>query len=322
MTGKDMMLKSFRSMNKMNSKNSEEQNRISDEELIEELRKRMMANLRSLDEFKHLTNELKVVNKKLEESESLKSHFISNITNEIVNPFTSILGLSKAILSVEKENWKKVLSMVALIHSEAFELDFQLKNIFAAAKIEAGEIFPEIGRVEIKTLVRSLIDSFILEAKKKKVVFNFIFDIETDEHATFYFKTDAEKLKLILSNLLANALKYSHPEDTIKIRACQMDGDLVISVQDFGIGVSEDNQKLIFDRFSRVDSGISSVNRGHGLGLSINKALLDILGGDITLESEFGKGATFTIRIPEAVEDTFLTASDGNEIFFDDKDVF
>ena len=74
--------------------------KVSDEELLDELRRRMMANIRSLDEFKHLTNELKIVNKKLEESEAMKSHFISNITNEIVNPFTSILGLSRAILSV------------------------------------------------------------------------------------------------------------------------------------------------------------------------------------------------------------------------------
>ncbi len=296
--------------------------KVSDEELLDELRRRMMANIRSLDEFKHLTNELKIVNKKLEESEAMKSHFISNITNEIVNPFTSILGLSRAILSVDKENWKKVLSMVALIHSEAFELDFQLKNIFAAAKIEAGEIFPETSRVEIRSLMKSLIDSFVLEAKKKKLVFDFVFDIKTDENETFYFKTDAEKLKLILSNLLANAIKYSHPEDSINLKAWIEDDVLFASVQDFGIGVSEENQHIIFDRFKRVDSGISSINRGHGLGLSINKALLDILGGTISLKSEFGKGATFTISIPQAVEDSFLTASDGNEIFFDDNDVF
>lgn len=113
-----------------------------DEELLEELKKRFENNTRTIEELRNLTEELKQVNKKLEESEALKSHFISNITNEIINPFTSILGLSKTILAVKKEDWKKVISMVSLIHTEAFNLDFQLKNIFVAAKIEAGEIFP------------------------------------------------------------------------------------------------------------------------------------------------------------------------------------
>ncbi len=296
--------------------------RITDEELIEELRIRMNENLRSLNELKLLASELKVVNKKLEESETLKSHFISNITNEIINPFTSILGLSKAILSVEKENWKKVISMVVLIHSEAFALDFQLKNIFAAAKIEAGEIFPEIGRVDVSGLISSVIESFQVEAKKRKIQFNFKFDEVRNNDSVFYFKTDAEKLKLILSNLICNSLKYSKENGIVNVRAWTLNSELLVSVHDNGIGISEDYQKVIFDRFNRVENTITSVNRGHGLGLSINKALLDILNGEISLQSENGNGAVFTIRIPEADEEAYLTASDGNELFFDDKQVF
>jgi signal transduction histidine kinase len=296
--------------------------RITDEELIEELRIRMNENLRSLNEMKLLASELKAVNKKLEESETLKSHFISNITNEIINPFTSILGLSKAILSVEKENWKKVISMVVLIHSEAFALDFQLKNIFAAAKIEAGDVFPEIGRVDVSGLVNSVIESFQLEAKKKKIQFSFDFDVENVAGNVFYFKTDAEKLKLIISNLICNSLKYSNDNGVVKVRVWTQFSELFISVQDNGVGISEDYQKVIFDRFNRVENTITSVNRGHGLGLSINKALLDILNGEISLQSQNGHGALFTIRIPEADEDTFLTASDGNELFFDDNQIF
>jgi signal transduction histidine kinase len=282
----------------------------------------MSDKFRTAEEVKMLSTELKNVNKKLEQSETLKSHFISNITNEIINPFTSILGLSRAILSVDKENWKKVISMVVLIHSEAFALDFQLRNIFAAAKIEAGEIYPEISKVEIYALVKSLVDAFMLEAKKKRVTINLLFDIDKKDNDILYFKSDAEKLKLILSNLMCNAVKFSLDEGVVNVHVWMTDGELYISVQDNGIGISENNQRLIFDRFSRVDNGISSVNRGHGLGLSINKALLDILNGEISLQSENGKGAIFTVRIPEAEEDAFLTASDGNELFFDDKQVF
>lgn len=296
--------------------------KFTDEELIEELRNRFRMNREGLEELQELNRELRVVNKKLEESEALKSHFISNITNEIINPFTSILGLAKHILSVKKEDWKTVISMVALIHSEAFNLDFQLRNIFVAAKIEAGEIYPEILNVDIKTLVFNVIESFRFESKKKGVELNYIFDIKPPVGKTFYFKTDPEKLKLILSNLLSNALKFSFEKQNINIAVWLDNTMLKISVEDFGTGLSEENQKRIFDRFKRLDSGINSINRGHGLGLSINKAILDLLNGDIEIKSEIGKGSTFTIAIPEAKSDIAGFSTDGNEFLFDEEEIF
>jgi signal transduction histidine kinase len=264
------------------------------------------------------------VNKKLEESEALKSHFISNITNEIVNPFASILGLSKNILTVNKENWKKVFSMVALIHTEAFSLDFQLKNVFAAAKIEAGEVQPEIGKVDIQNLVKSVTDSFRIEAHKKRVSFELIFDSLTVEEPILYFKTDPEKLKLILSNLVNNAVKYSFEDGIIAVRTWSETQELKISVHNHGIDITKEYGQLIFDRFNRVDSSITSLNRGHGLGLSIIKSLLDLLGGDISFQSDKDNGTTFTINMPEVdeEEDSFTTSSNGNEIFFEDNQVF
>ncbi|MEE4196754.1 MAG: HAMP domain-containing sensor histidine kinase [Bacteroidales bacterium] len=292
---------------------------LTDQELIDELKKRFDQNKKSLQEVQELNTELKKVNKKLEESEALKSHFISNITNEIINPFASILALSKNILSVEKENWKKVISMVSLIYSEAFNLDFQLRNIFVAAKIEAGEIFPEILNVDVKQLLESVIDSFKYECKKKKIRLELQFVIATTEEKPFFFKTDPEKLRLIISNLVSNAVKFSYEDNRVVIK-CWLNEDkqLQAFVQDFGTGISNENQKIIFDRFKRLDSGINSINRGHGLGLSINKALLDLLNGTIEIESEHGKGARFTITIPEIQSDISGFAFDGNELFFDE----
>ncbi|MEA3316417.1 MAG: HAMP domain-containing sensor histidine kinase, partial [Bacteroidota bacterium] len=192
---------------------------ISDTELINELKNRFSQNKKALKEVSELNEELKTVNKKLEDSEALKSHFISNITNEIINPFASILALSKNILSVKKENWKKVFSMVSMIYTEAFNLDFQLKNIFVAAKLEAGEIFPEITNVDIKELTESVIDSFKYEYKKKKLIINFDCEIKKEKkHKNSFFKTDAEKIKLIISNLLSNAIKYSKENNKIDIK--------------------------------------------------------------------------------------------------------
>jgi signal transduction histidine kinase len=293
---------------------------ISDRQLLKELREKLNERKKFEQEVQMLTKELQEVTKKLRESEALKSHFISNISNEIVNPFTSILGLSKSILSVEKNDWKKVVSMVALIHSEAFNLDFQLRNIFVAAKIEAGEVTPNISKVNIRGVIQSIIDSFSLVARKMGIEIDFEWEIEYGFGKNFYFKTDSEKLKLILSNLLNNALKYSYKDGKVIIRVWADDEILSFSVRDFGTGISEKNQKIIFERFKRLDTGINSINRGHGLGLSITKALLDVLGGEIEIESRKGEGSTFTIHLPEAKNVVEGFSGEGNDIFFDDGD--
>jgi signal transduction histidine kinase len=295
---------------------------ISDEELLAELKQRFKENKKSLEELKNLNEELILVNKKLEESESLKSHFVSNITNEIINPFTSILGLSKAILSVDKENWKRVFSMVALIHSEAFSLDFQFRNIFVAAKIEAGDIYPEIFTVDIHNLIESVIDSFKYEAKKKHLNINIQHCESYNKGNSFVFKTDPEKLKLIFANLIRNAINFSYDEGIIDVKISKVNNTLNICVKDHGIGISKENHAIIFDRFNRLDSGISSVNRGHGLGLSVSKAIIDLLKGKIEIESEIGKGACFTLIIPESEEQSEGFATDANETFFQDFDKF
>jgi len=291
--------------------------KITDELLIDELKLRFEEKKNSLIKLEKITEELKEVNKKLAESEALKSHFISNITNEIVNPFTSIVILSKNILSVKKDDWEKVMKMANLIYTEAFNLDFQLKNIFAAAEIEAGELFLEVSNIIIDILIEAVIDSFITESQKKSLTFEFA--KTGNEKDELYFKTDSEKLRLILSNLVENAIKFSKNNNIIISREVK-EGFLIITVKDFGIGISDNNQKIIFDRFKRLDTGINSINRGHGLGLSINKALLDFLEGEIKIESKKNVGSTFTITIPEAVPDAESFSADGSDYIFDSDD--
>ena len=138
---------------------------LTEEELLEELRNRMLQCKNNLRQLQELNEELKKANIKLSESEALKSHFLSNVTNEIVNPFASILGLSKAIMEIKDFN--KTRSMAQLIYNEAFNLDFQLKNIFAAAKVEAGQTNVEINNVDISGVINSVIDTYKHKAEQK-----------------------------------------------------------------------------------------------------------------------------------------------------------
>jgi len=293
--------------------------RISDEKLLQELTLRLIENKESLKELKQLNEELTQANNKLMESEALKSHFIANMANEIQNPFSSILGLADSIMSVPKGKWETVIPMISHIYSEAFNLDFQFKNIFTAAILEAGQVTPEICKVDLLAIFSNLIDSFRFEAEKKNLKLNLI--DKASGQTDYYFKTDPEKLRLVLSNLLSNAIKYSFQDAKIDISFSLENNHLTISIRDYGEGISKENLKIIFDRFKRADNGINSLNRGHGLGLSINKAVLEILNGTIEVNSTINKGSTFTIVIPQPdIEISGISGIDNEVIFKTDED--
>lgn len=274
---------------------------ISDEELLLELDKRFKTCKIMLSEQEELSKELVLTNKKLMESEALKTHFISSITNEIINPFSSVLGLARSILMVRKEDWEKAKNMARLIHAEAFSLDFQFRNIFAAANIEAGELFLESSKISITELGNTVVDSFRHEAEKKNI--QIIQDYEISDAS---FITDSDKLKLIFSNLLSNSIKYNCDNGRIIIKLESATGFLKLTISDTGIGISEKNKEIIFDRFKRIDDQINSINRGHGLGLSIVKSLVELLGGSIQIRSESGTGSEFIITIPESESSTSI----------------
>lgn len=283
---------------------------LSDEALIRELKKRF-------DQLKQTTSELQEANKKLEESESMKTHFIANISNEITNPFSSIMGLARNIANGKNIDREKINTMANHIFSEAFYLDFQLKNIFMAARLEAGEERLQICEVDIKSLLENTTEAYRIEAGKKEITINLVFDKDSYRG----FKTDQEKLTLILSNLLSNAIKFSHKQGKIDVTVHIEDDILKVSVRDYGVGLTEKNKGVIFDRFRKLDSGINSINRGHGLGLSVNKALLDLLDGDIRIDTLAKQGSEFAIEIPEARADATGVSMIDNEVFFDEEDV-
>ncbi|HKK60254.1 MAG TPA: HAMP domain-containing sensor histidine kinase [Salinivirga sp.] len=297
--------------------------KISDEDLIKELKIRFDQNKKALTELQEKSKELRKVNEKLKESESLKSHFLSNVTNEIVNPFASILGLSQSIMALNITEYEKIKPLAQLIHAEAFNLDFQLKNIFAAAKIEAGLAQPELTNVNIQSLIESIIESYKYKAQQKELKIKFHYQANKKENNSKEFPTDSEKLKLIMSNLLNNSIKYSNAAQKIEIvSSVSKEDELIITVKDYGVGIKKEDQEKLFDRFVKGESTIHSLNEGYGLGLSVTKSYVDSLEGKITVESEQNKGAVFTIYLPRPKDTSYLEgfSDDGNEIFFQDTD--
>lgn len=255
-----------------------------------------IAHLKSLNE--QLTSELFEVNQRLKESETFKSHFISNVTNEILNPFSSILALSENIRNLGKADMDQAKKMAGLIHQEAFQLDFQLKNIFAAAMIESGldDLMPV--SVNLIDLVRQAIRFFDCETERKQLEIDLTIESH-DQKLLKAFVTDEPKLELIVKNLLSNAIKFSPQKGKIQVLAGMKNQKFILKICDFGKGIPQEEYKIIFNRFKQLDQSIHSFNTGQGLGLSVVKAYLLAFNGNIELENPEKGGLKVTIELPE-----------------------
>lgn len=291
--------------------------KIDDNMLLEELKRRFEENAIAVSSLRAMTQNLERVNEKLRQSESLKSDFLSNIRNEINNPLASIMGLARQIIDKQVDT-ETLRSMTAVIYHEAFDLDFQLKNIFAAAELEAGDMGMSISRVDVATLVRGQIAAFDHKAAERKIALVFACPSSgTDGSITF--TTDPDKLQRVLANLLANAIEFNREGKHVTITTGRSGDQLMISIADEGIGIPEQDRRRVFDRFVQLDSGVRKRHKGHGLGLSITKALVETLGGTIALTGAEGSGCIFTVFLPELESSgpVDTTSGGGNEFIFE-----
>jgi signal transduction histidine kinase len=283
-------------------------------ELLAVIKERFEENEKMLAAERKLAQELNAVNNKLLASEQLKSNFLSNIRNEINNPLSAILELTKSIAEGGLSQ-EAVIKYASLVYLEAFDLDFQLRNIFLSAEIEAGESPLSVSKVNIVSLIEGLVQSFTKKATKKGIDLRF-----SSNEKAIHFPSDNEKLHLILANLVANAIQFNKEGGSVDISIVHENDQCVIRIKDTGIGIPQDEFERIFDRFYQVESGSTKTYMGHGLGLSITKALLDIINAEISLESEVGIGSEFTITLNPLVDESGLGdtfSGEGNDFLFD-----
>lgn len=290
---------------------------MTDEELIQDLTNRFAQSRKVFSDLSVVNRKLLEMNEKLERSESLKSNFLSNVRNEINNPLNAIIGLAGQIAVVGAGN-DQIAALSSLIGAEASRLDFQLRNIFMAAELEAGEVSPRCIKVDLCNIMREILDSFLHSAAKKSVLIELKPSLNLG-HSTVVI--DLEKFQIIISNLLANAVEYSLDGGVVEVSfSVSGEGCLQVSVQDYGVGIAPENQQRILDRFVQLETGTTRSHQGHGLGLSITKALVDLLQGSIGLVSAVGQGTLFTVCLPPcsllADEDSF--SEGGNVFLFDD----
>ena len=239
------------------------------------------------------TKALTIVNEKLEEASKLKSQFLANVNHELRTPLSSIIGYAR-LLRRETEGQIPPLqreNLEDLLHN-AERLLGLIDSLLDFAKIESGKMEVKLEPVKIEALVQEAVAT--LEPMLNGNSVRIVRDIPPDIVA---LNTDREKLRQIILNLLGNAVKFTDRGE-IKVSACQQNGDFQLTVADTGIGIERADINRIFEDFDRGRLTSDGKYRGTGLGLAIVKRLVDVLGGSIAVESEAGKGSTFTVSFP------------------------
>ncbi len=243
------------------------------------------------------TNQLQKAKERAEQSDKLKSAFLANMSHEIRTPMNGILGFAELLkeprLSDEQQH-----KYIGIIEKSGERMLNIINDIVDISRIEAGLMDVTLKESNINEQLDYIYTFFKPQVKAKGMQFRPP-GLLPDEKAIVV--TDREKLFAILTNLVKNAIKYSN-EGTIEFGCGENGSALKFFVRDTGIGIPKDRQHAIFDRFVQADIEDRDARQGAGLGLAISKAYAEMLGGEIWVESEKGKGSSFYFTIPFVVK--------------------
>ncbi len=250
--------------------------------------------IRDVSEQEKAENDLIKAKEKAEESDRLKSSFLANMSHEIRTPMNGIIGFSELLKSKNLTPDDKHYYTSVIVDSGHQLLDI-INDVLEISKIETGQISIHIAETDVHKLSESLVKFFRKRAEHKK---NTLIIKTTNNGAQNIIKTDETKLRQILNNLVSNAIKFTK-NGTIEIGyELKNNNTIEFYVQDSGIGIAPKEQSMIFQRFTQANSHIMPKNSGTGLGLSISKSLVELLGGQIWVDSKLNEGSRFTFSLP------------------------
>jgi len=254
-------------------------------------RKEMESRLRAVEE--KYVRELELSHREAERANQLKTEFLGNMSHELRSPLHTVIGFAE-LLAEEKEGAlnEKQKRFVGHIKTDSLHLLNLINDLLDLSKIEAGRLELRYELFSIEAVIAEAISSVQPRATAKCL------EIATDISITAPVWADRLRFKQILHNLLTNAIKFTPNGGRVRVDAADCGHFAEISVRDTGIGIPEDQQQAVFDKFYQVRAGIQGGDEGTGLGLAITKRLVDQHGGTISLKSEPGNGTCFTFSIP------------------------
>ncbi|MFI6098770.1 sensor histidine kinase [Lentzea sp. NPDC051213] len=225
--------------------------------------------------------------------EKTRRDFVANVSHELKTPVGALALLAEAVLDASDDQ-DEVRRFSAKIMQEATRLGTLVTELIALSRLQGAEKLPELSDTEIDVVINEALSRSKLAAESVDI------SITTDEPSGFVVPGDRSLLVTALTNLLDNAVAYSPPGSPVSVSRRLVDGHVEIAVTDRGIGIAEEQQTRVFERFYRVDKARSRATGGTGLGLAIVKHVAANHGGEVKLWSLPGTGSTFTLRIPAA----------------------
>ncbi|MGM0497094.1 MAG: PAS domain S-box protein [Bacteroidota bacterium] len=283
-----------------------------DKKLINKLAGYLAPLLHSMIKEEKYKTHLLEAKEQAEENNRLKTAFLANMSHEIRTPMNGILGFSQ-ILKEKKFPGEKQKEFLNIIHNRAKNLLQIINDIVDISKIEANQLKVEYTRFNLNQVLYELYNTYHYELQgldKNEIKIFIHKEMDFDESIIY---SDETRLKQILTNLISNSLKFTEKGEVEFGYKLKNDEELLFFVRDTGIGIPKDKQDFIFGRFRQADEGTARQYGGTGLGLSISMNLVRMLGGEIWLESEEGKGACFYFTLPyKKAEDTTYAASIDN----------
>ncbi len=255
---------------------------------------------RDITDRKKIEKNLIYAKERAEESDKLKSAFLSNMSHEISTPMNAILGFS-TLLSDPGISDADRNEFLRIIKERGSDLMRIIDDIIDVAKIESGQIKVEIKECKVNILMNNLYIT-LGEVKRKTGKTHLVLNcLPANPDKELTIMTDGNRLRQVMTNLIENAMKFTDQgavEFGYQMKTLNDDAYIEFFVRDTGIGIPKESQELIFKRFRQIDDTNTRKYGGTGLGLTISKNLIKLMGGDIRLESERGKGATFFVLLP------------------------
>jgi len=234
---------------------------------------------------------LEKTNEKLRELDQLKSDFFANVSHELRTPLTLSLGPLESLLKMEQTPQED--QHLEAIHRNQLRLLRLINQLLDVAKVESGKVQAEFGEEDVVALVRTVVGD-VEEATLAKGIEIEI--ISPSDPVRLY--VDREKFDHLLLNLLSNAFKFTDEGGRIAVSVIERDDSTQVSVRDTGVGIEESKLHTIFDRFTQADSSETRQYAGTGIGLSLVHSYVGLHGGTIDVQSELGRGSTFTVSLP------------------------
>jgi signal transduction histidine kinase len=245
------------------------------------------------DEVGSLATAITDLGRELEEYRTNRREFFANISHELRTPISYIKGYSEVLKDGLVLNEEEKDQYLTIINEESTRLTTLINDLFELAKMEEGKIDLNYEWLDIEDVLNSSVKKVCLKATEKKI------DIRLKTSSDYpLLYTDGVRLEQIVINLIENAIRYSDPESRVEIYTEVHKQSIEIFIQDFGMGIPEEDAPFIFERFYRVEKSRSRASGGTGLGLAIVKNLVELLGGEIDFSSISGEGTIFTLSFP------------------------